>query len=281
MGMVKSNSDHVVRKAISTALTALQTLPSTKDPLSDPDEAFPKDGLDAFGPVRGVGVATASLILSILTGPVPGSQSYPSGMREVPFFSDDVFVWLCLGDFPEPAGKEGIEQVEDADDDRHLSTTSLLSGLPRFKRPNIELKAKYNMAEYRQLWESCWRLHGRLNRAGKAEGSSAGEMMRQGISHLDIERVAFVVRNISVSGFFGEKQVGPGSSGDGVLSGDGSQGQRQRQGRVEDGETRREVRDLHTEQMNEGEQRLTRSKRAVTGTETGDGRRSSKRVKSR
>ncbi|KAF7712761.1 Uncharacterized protein PECH_007335 [Penicillium ucsense] len=194
MGMVKSNTDETVRKGVSAALAALST---GENPLLKPDEAFPKDSLDAFGPVRGVGVATASLILSLLTATSPGNgdgngQQTAPAKQEVPFFSDDVYLWLCLEDFPQPASGDG-------QDGQGMETTH--GNLPEFKRPiTSELSAKYNLAEYRQLWESCWAVHERLNRA-------AGEVKPAGIaaiSHLDIERAAFVVRNIAVSGFFGD-----------------------------------------------------------------------------
>ncbi|KAJ5489424.1 hypothetical protein N7539_004314 [Penicillium diatomitis] len=201
MSMVKSNTDETVRKSVSAALAALST---GENPLSKPDEAFPNDSLDAFGPVRGVGVATASLILSLLTATSPekedgNGQQTATVKQEVPFFSDDVYLWLCLEDFPEPTS--GDEQDGQGTETKH-------GNLPEFNRPNVSvLNVKYNLAEYGQLWESCWAVHERLNRAaeeGKPAGMGPDRTEMAAISHLDIERAAFVVRNIAVSGFFGD-----------------------------------------------------------------------------
>ncbi|KAJ5160504.1 uncharacterized protein N7482_007508 [Penicillium canariense] len=168
MGMIKANQNKTV---LSCASAALAALPTKVDPILAPNEAFPKPSIDAFGPVRGVGPATASLILSIAT-----AKGNPS--EEVPFYSDDVYLWLCLKDFPEPERK-GEETVS------------------KFRKPNGELNVRYTIAEYRKLWEASWELHERLNRDMDAESQSKSR-----ISHCDIEKVAYVLSNIGVSGFF-------------------------------------------------------------------------------
>jgi ADA HAT complex component 1 len=204
MGMVKSNQNKNVIKCSSTAMAAL----STEDPMLAPNEAFPKPSIDAFGPLRGVGVATASLILSIATATGDPKQ-------QVPFYSDDVYLWLCLKDFPEPEEYEEYEEEEpteqdqqpDADTDADAEAKDkkktprppkfkLKRKISKFKRPNGELNVKYNIAEYRKLWDACWELRERLNRAVETESDPSTR-----ISHNDIEKAAYVLRNIAVSGY--------------------------------------------------------------------------------
>lgn len=57
-------------------------------------------------------------------------------------------------------------------------------------RPNGELNVKYNIPEYRQLWEAVRRLRARL----AAQSSDA-------VSCADVEKVAFVLRHYDVSGY--------------------------------------------------------------------------------
>lgn len=209
MGMVKSNQNKNVIKCSSTAMAAL----STEDPMLAPNEAFPKPSIDAFGPLRGVGVATASLILSIATATGDPKQ-------QVPFYSDDVYLWLCLKDFPEPEEYEEYEeedtadqeQLPDADADAENAKENkkpprppkfkLKRKISKFKRPNGELNVRYNIAEYRKLWDACWELRERLNRAAETETDrSSPSSPSSHISHNDIEKAAYVLRNIAVSGF--------------------------------------------------------------------------------
>lgn len=163
MGMVKSNQDRTVTKSTSTAFAALPDA----NPILAPSEAFPRASLDALTtPLRGVGPATASLILSIAT--VLGDAK-----NQVPFYSDDVYLWLVLGDFP---------KVEDQVDKS-----------PTHRKPNGELIAKYNIIEYRNLWDYTQELRARLNK-GVAESDEP-------VSLIDIEKVAYVIRNIAASGY--------------------------------------------------------------------------------
>lgn len=202
MGMVKSNQNKNVLKCSSDAIGAL----STEDPILAPNEAFPKPSIDAFGPLRGVGVATASLILSIATATGDPKQ-------QVPFYSDDVYRWLCLEDFPEPGEDE--EENEDAanqeqkdaeaEDGKKLACPpkfKLKHKISKFERPNGELNVKYNIAEYRKLWDACWGLRERLNHAVEAESEASPDSAPAPISHNDIEKTAYVLRNITVSGYF-------------------------------------------------------------------------------
>jgi hypothetical protein len=124
------------------------------------DHAFPKQSLEALtSPLRGVGPATASLILSVAP-------------ESVPFYSDDVFLWLCVGVFPSATAAAAEKRI----------------------RPNGELNVKYNLHEYRLLWEAVQRLRGRL-------GADV-------VSCADVEKVAFVLRHIDASGY----SVGDGAA---------------------------------------------------------------------
>jgi hypothetical protein len=170
MGMVKSNPDKTVTQSTSTAFAVLPDA----DPISAPAEAFPKSSLDALtSPLRGVGPATASLILSI--GTIFGDAN-----MQVPFYSDDVYLWLVLNDFR-----------QSADEEEKPSTN---------KKPNGELIAKYNVNEYRDLWNAVQNLRARLN----ADDTKAQASNREPVSLADIEKVAYVIRNIALSGFAGQ-----------------------------------------------------------------------------
>ncbi|KAJ5086390.1 hypothetical protein NUU61_007697 [Penicillium alfredii] len=209
MGMIKTNQNKAILKSTAAAFA---TLP-TADPMLDPNAAFPKPSLDALTtPLRGIGVATASLILSIAT-----ANGDPA--HQIPFYSDDLYLWLCLKDFPETESvpENGPEQplissggtTEDA-------AAKPKKKLSKFKRPNGELNVKYNLHEYRQLWNASWELRQRLNRAVEAEAEAEGgsdskdadeskgssHLSDRLVSHLDIEKVAYVLRNIAVSGFY-------------------------------------------------------------------------------
>ena len=199
MGMVKSNQSKLVLRCMAEAIAALPTA----DPMLAPDEAFPKASLDALDSMRGVGPATASLILSIFTA--CGDPDH-----EVPFYSDDMFLWLCLLDFPETKA-EPKKLISSGSTD-----TKQKDKLSKFKRPNGELIVKYNVAEYRKLWNASWELQKRMNRAIEAEIEAKGEDAKTSdigatvktdekpdvITHIDIEKVAYVLRNIAVSGYY-------------------------------------------------------------------------------
>ena len=169
MGMVKSNQDATITKSTSTAFAALPDA----DPVVVPSDAFPKASLDALtAPIRGVVPATASLILSIAT-------VLSDAKKQVPFYSDDVYLWLCLMDFPE--GRDSKEQKPS-----------------KHKKPNGDLIVKYNMNEYRELWNASQELRVRLN-------DGAGDA-RAPVSFIDIERAAYVLRNISASDYYASQE---------------------------------------------------------------------------
>ncbi|KAJ6150870.1 hypothetical protein N7470_007464 [Penicillium chermesinum] len=122
------------------------------------------------------------LILSIATSAGPPSH-------QIPFYSDDIYLWLCLHDYPStsPDGTQNsISTTATAVSTEHSKK------LAKYKRPNGELNVKYNIAEYKQLWNASRDLRQRLNR-------EAGD---ESVSHNDIEKVAYVLRNIAVSGFY-------------------------------------------------------------------------------
>ncbi|KAG2022170.1 hypothetical protein GB937_004265 [Aspergillus fischeri] len=174
LSLVRSNQAALVRR---TTASAFATVPAS-DPMADlasaeadaegeseSDSAFPKHSLETLtAPLRGVGPATASLILSVAT-------------EAAPFYSDDVFLWLCLGVFPsaDAAAEDGGEKK---------------GGVSKRIRPNGELNVKYNIREYQQLWEAVRRLRARL----AAQSSDA-------VSCADVEKVAFVLRHYDVSGY--------------------------------------------------------------------------------
>lgn len=171
MGMLKTNKEKEVRNTTTSAFKALPTV----DPVEEPNEAFPKSSLDTLSnPLRGIGPATASLILSIAT-----TDCDPD--HEVPFYSDDTYLWLCLEVYP---------YAEDND----RRTRRLI----RLTKPNGELNVKYNMHEYRELWDAVWELRTRLNRLAKSDRSNEKGLLP--VSSADIEKVAFVIRHIRVSG---------------------------------------------------------------------------------
>ncbi|KAJ5610812.1 hypothetical protein N7510_007531 [Penicillium lagena] len=194
MGYIKANQANLVRESTATALSALPTA----DPMLYPDEAFPRPSLDALTkPLRGIGPATASLILSISTA--EGDASH-----QIPFYSDDVYLWLCLKEFPEP---EDAQKPQSSISSGGASVETNPKKKPsKYKRPNGELNIKYNVSEYRELWNASWELRERLNRSmgtsGQNDGESEEDEAAQPISHNDIEKVAFVLRNVAFSGFY-------------------------------------------------------------------------------
>jgi hypothetical protein len=156
MGMIKSNPDNTVTQSTSDAFAIIPDA----DPISAPAKAFPRPSLDALTTrLRGVGPATASLILSIGT-------IFGDAKSQIPFYSDDVYLWLVLDDLREYANQEEKPSTN--------------------KKPSGELIAKYNVNEYRSLWDAVQELRARLG---------------NDVSLIDIEKVAYVIRHIDVSGF--------------------------------------------------------------------------------
>ncbi|KAJ5995540.1 hypothetical protein N7481_002517 [Penicillium waksmanii] len=186
LGMIRSNQEKLVFKCTSTALKSLPTVKDkdNSNPTTITEEVFPKQSMDDLSPLRGVGPATASLILSIAT---TNAKDEESERVQVPFFSDDTYLWLCVEVYPESsASPETVRAIRNGGS----GTGSGKGPGSKFIKPNGELNLKYNIAEYRQLWQACFELRERL--------SGAGAM----ISMADIEKVAYVLRNIALSGYY-------------------------------------------------------------------------------
>ncbi|KAJ6004163.1 hypothetical protein N7522_005808 [Penicillium canescens] len=163
IGMIKANQPSTITKATSEAFTSIPV----SDPIKKPEESFPKLSLDTLTTsLRGVGPATASLILSIAT--VVGDP-----MRQVPFYSDDTYLWLVFVVYPIP--EEGQVKV-------------------RGVKANGELDVKYNLKEFRGLWEEVQRLRVRLSEGDLGSVSTVG-----------VEKVAYVLRHIAVSGYYSDQ----------------------------------------------------------------------------
>ncbi|KAJ9293398.1 hypothetical protein DTO271G3_7894 [Paecilomyces variotii] len=188
-GLVKSNQAPLIRKSTAAAYAALPTADSAAN---DPDAAFPKASLDAVTGLRGVGPATASLILC--------AGTYLSDTKtQVPFFSDEIYQWLCLDCYPSAEGKgfgddENDSDNDDADDEEGQKKPP--------KKGNGKLMIKYSLTEYRNVWNAVFEIRERLNKTAKPD--SADEDERRIFSVVDVEKVAYVLANIDLSGYFGE-----------------------------------------------------------------------------
>ncbi|KAL4914242.1 hypothetical protein BDW62DRAFT_213656 [Aspergillus aurantiobrunneus] len=182
LSLVRSNQEKSIQNATSSAFSQLQGSASTSSALDGKDGRFQsvQKNLESLtNPLRGVGPATASLILSVAS-------------REVPFYSDDVYLWLCVGVYPSSSSScssttTTTTTTTDGGEDGKEKEKAVRS---KELRPNGELNVKYNVSEYRRLWEAVQRLRGRLN-----EGAGQGEA----VSCADVEKVALVVRNFDQS----------------------------------------------------------------------------------
>ncbi|KLJ10487.1 hypothetical protein EMPG_14133 [Blastomyces silverae] len=187
MGMIRSNPDSLVKSTTTTAFSQLQ------DALSNTGgEPFPSTPLETLtGPLRGVGPATASLFLSIAPCHGPSDATYSMSINAAPFFSDELFNWLCLDKYPHdfPNSSSGGGGGGDGG--------QISKGKPPATK---ETKIKYNMKEYRELWEAVRELRGRINQIPDQE-EGLGEGGDGSFSVLDIERVAFVIGHLEVSGY--------------------------------------------------------------------------------
>ncbi|KAL3459892.1 hypothetical protein BJX64DRAFT_278809 [Aspergillus heterothallicus] len=200
LGMLKSNSERTIQTATTAAFSSLPPVddpadPTVASPSSDSQSA--KEALDATfapvatslnalsNPIRGVGPATASLLLSVAS---------PSS---IPFYSDDTYLWLVVGTYPVWMSLEGVGEwvLGEVHEDKR-----------KMVRPNGELTVKYNVAEYRALWDAVRQLRSRLDgerKAMESEGKEGGDK----ITCADVEKVAFVVRHVGESGLNGKEVV--------------------------------------------------------------------------
>ncbi|XRM41569.1 hypothetical protein ABZX51_004827 [Aspergillus tubingensis] len=231
LGMIRSNSEAVVRDATGKAFKALTAHHTSKEG-DEEEKKFPSEALDILTKaLRGVGVATASLVLSL------------ASTADVPFYSDDVYLWVCMEEVPSPSTSGSGEGEAQAEAEAEAADR-VKRGM--YKRLNGELNVKYTMKEYRELWEGVKGLKERL------------EGKEKGVSGLDVEKVALVVR-------YYYALLGGGQSVDGDGDGGGGDKKRSEGMKVEEEEetTKREKRKLEDEQP------------------TGEGRRRSKRLDSR
>ncbi|KAL2004040.1 hypothetical protein VTN02DRAFT_838 [Thermoascus thermophilus] len=209
MGMIQKNPRPLVRKTTADAIASIPTA----DPSTSPDDAFPKESLETLtGPLRGVGTATASLILSVATADPDDGRARN---EEIPFYSDELYLWLCLEDYPS-AGRDNGDGDGDGDSPKRQRKS---------RRTGLAPTLKYNLREYRQLWDAVHALQRRLNRDAKPDSSDADETRL--FSLTDVEKVAYVLGHIDVSGYFGTRDKP-------VLSDASAQELRQQAAREED-----------------------------------------------
>ncbi|KAL2836156.1 hypothetical protein BJY01DRAFT_222384, partial [Aspergillus pseudoustus] len=195
LGMLKSNPERTIQSATTAAFSSLPPPDNPTDP-TDPSAStdYTKEALDDLfallltslnalsTPLRGIGPATASLLLSVAS---------PSS---IPFYSDDAYLWIVVRTYPVWDSAEGVDEWVRGE--VHEKKRKMV-------RPNGELIVKYNVAEYRALWGHVRWLRGRLNgerRALESEGKGGGEE----ITCADVEKVAFVVRHVGESGLKGD-----------------------------------------------------------------------------
>ena len=252
--MVKTNQDPLVRKTVATAMNVL---PSYSADEQDKDRLFPAKGMEVMiRGLRGVGTASASLVLSVCTAEsledeeIEQAKPGQVGRKvEVPFYSDEMYLWLCFGDYPTSARREQAakaqkekaeskkeveqqksqqqQQEPDNGDDGDAKETKTKSKKEKSKKPksqssankptrkpNGELNVKYNMFEYKNLWNAAWKLRERLNRENNVEVKEVKEEKEEKrekadpeskrrifISFTDIEKVAYVISHIRLSGY--------------------------------------------------------------------------------
>lgn len=201
MGMAKSNNEAVVRRSTQQAFSSFYNDYSDKSTdasdshgneeaeMGEEEAVFPQTSLDALTTaLRGVGPATASLILSVGTSTVDTGDSTqpPIDVRvsEVPFFSDELYIWLCVGICPSFSPTEG----------------KLVSNQQNSASAEVK-KIKYNLGEYKQLYRMANQLKRRLKRAITRDIESDGGEVGGRVSMRDIEKVAYVLGHIDVSGY--------------------------------------------------------------------------------
>ncbi|KAL4877168.1 hypothetical protein BJY04DRAFT_210097 [Aspergillus karnatakaensis] len=213
LGLLRTNQDRTIQSATSSAFSTLQSLSSEKTSHADYDltnkstnaKYYPvqKSLNELTTPIRGIGPATASLLLSAAT---PTSISPPS--EGIPFYSDDTYLWLNLFIFPAPPpdvpilGDESAAtgaKEEEGGGKKHKHKEKLNKKI----RPNGELIVKYNIAEYKALWEAVEKLRRRLNEEAR-EGGEEGKV----VSCNDLEKVALVVRHLELAGLVEKNEEG-------------------------------------------------------------------------
>ncbi|KAL4796492.1 hypothetical protein BDV19DRAFT_378204 [Aspergillus venezuelensis] len=194
LGLLRSNKENIIQSATRDAFASLSSPTSLSTNYTHVQTAIQK-----LTTLRGIGPATASLILSTVD---------PEG---VPFYSDDIYLWLCLGIYPERVEKS----ASDLRRPKHERDAAMRA---KQVRPNGELNVKYDLSEYRRVWGAVRRLMERIN-------EEAEENAEEGVSCVDVEKVALVVRHLprGKKGDDGgkDKDQGEGEGQDGDKDGEG------------------------------------------------------------
>lgn len=173
--MIKTNKPVVVRKTTAEAYKSIVDKKPSRDSI---DETFPKKSLDTLtAPLRAVGPAMASLILAVGT---------EGTANEIPFYSDELFLWLCVDWFP--------------CSEKNRSNYKKAARLVR--KDGSGLNLKYNMLEYRQLYEEVVKLRERINSDEEKEKTKDDDNDDgREFTAADIDRVAFVLQHLAASKF--------------------------------------------------------------------------------
>lgn len=176
--MIKTNKPAVLRKATADAYKALVA----KKPSSDSiEETFPKTSLDTLtGPLRAVGPAMASLILAV------GSEGKAN---EIPFYSDEIFLWLCVDWFP--------------CSEKNRTNDKKAARLVRADGSGLNLK--YNLHEYNQLYEEVVKLRERIN--SEEEKAKNEKDDGRDFTAADVDRVAYVLQHLAASNFPNAEEI--------------------------------------------------------------------------
>lgn len=171
-GMIKTNKPVVVRKSTADAYKALVDKKPTRETI---DETFPKTSLDTLTtPLRAVGPAMASLILAVGT---------EGKANEIPFYSDELFLWLCVDWFPcSEKNRANYKKAERL-----------------VRKDGSGLNLKYNMLEYRQLYEEVVKLQDRIN--SDEEKAKSEDDNGRDFTATDMDRVAYVLQHLAASNF--------------------------------------------------------------------------------
>jgi hypothetical protein len=181
--LVRSNDPSAV---LTVTASAMNTVFSQVQKSKSRKVEDPIPGIKILTSLKGIGPATASLILAV---------AFP---QEVPFFGDELFEWLCGGG---GAGKR---------------------------------KMKYDVKEYKELWEEVKGFRERLGEDGEEE-----------VRADEVEMVGFVCEHWGVVGE-AVKIQGVKDTGKGVEEKGGDKGE-------EKGEEKGEIADAKTEQAHEKE----------------------------
>jgi hypothetical protein len=171
MGMIRSNQSNLVRTTTSSAYSSLASL----------DNSFPKASLETLEKsLRGVGPATASLILSVIP-PMTATIKFPfTATSSSPgSVSNDILHWGA-------SSKQTRAQI-----------CRLKFSKGKWGK-SAPVKPKYTINEYRQLYDAMREVRERLNRPNEDPDKKSET---HAVSAVDIEKAAFVIGHLDVSGY--------------------------------------------------------------------------------